>query len=342
MPFSKPHLAETLHGILIAMLFALSALYLGSLPLLKSTGLSPLIIAIFMGMIYANTLRHTLPASWLPGIQFTATRLLRLAIVLYGFRLTYHEVLGLGWQVLILDLLVIITTLGLSWFIGTKLLKMDRDTSLLVGAGSAICGAAAVMATEGTLQSESHKSAAAVATVVLFGTVAMLLYPVVYTHGWLGLTDKQFGIWSGATIHEVAQVAAASMMAGGDISGADAVLVKMGRVLFMAPVLLFLGGLLQYFATTENKQTLSKPPLPWFIFYFIVVVGINSAQLFPETMVNVITQFDQFLLVAAMAALGIESTWQKISASGIKAFILASILFIWLTLSGLITVKMAF
>jgi uncharacterized integral membrane protein (TIGR00698 family) len=341
MPFSNSKNANTLRGILLTMLFALLAMMLGTLTYLKATGISPLILAIFMGMIYANSLRHTLPETWLPGIQFTAKNILRIAIVFYGFRLTYHEIIGLGWQVLALDFIVIISTLGIAWFVGTKFLKMDRDTCLLIGAGSGICGAAAVMAAEGTLQSESHKSAAAVATVVIFGTLAMLLYPFIYAHSGLTLTDKQFGIWSGATIHEVAQVVATGTMVGG-VSGANAVLVKMGRVLLMAPVLLLLGWLLQYFTASDSNQKLSKPPVPWFIVYFVGVVALNSAQLIPSAIVNMINQIDQFLLVSAMAALGIESTWQKIRVSGAKAFVLASLLFVWLTVSGLFTVKILF
>ena len=329
-----------MNGILLSLLFALSAMYLGSMSWISSTGLSPLILAIFMGMIYANTLRTKLPEEWVPGVQFTAKNILRLSIILYGFRLTFHEIAGLGWQVLALDLVVITSTIGLAWLVGTKVLGMDRDSSLLVGSGSGICGAAAVLATEGTLQSEPYKTASAVATVVIFGTISMLLYPFAQNHGWLGLTDRQFGIWSGATIHEVAQVVAAGNLAG---SYADAVLVKMGRVLLMAPVLLFIRWLLQYFATHSKSGKATKAPAPpWFILYFIAVVALNSLDIIPKAMVNVINQVDQLLLVAAMAALGIESTWQKISASGPKSFMLASVLFVWLSVGGLLVVKTFF
>ncbi len=340
MLFSSARIHDTMNGILLSLLFALSAMYLGSMSWIASTGLSPLILAIFMGMIYANTLRSKLPAEWVPGVQFTAKNILRLSIILYGFRLTFHEIAGLGWQVLVLDLVVITSTIGLAWLVGTKVLGMDRDSSLLVGSGSGICGAAAVLATEGTLQSEPYKTASAVATVVIFGTISMLLYPFAQNHGWLGLTDRQFGIWSGATIHEVAQVVAAGNLAG---SYADAVLVKMGRVLLMAPVLLFIRWLLQYFATHSKSGTPTKAPAPpLFILYFIAVVALNSLGIIPKSMVNAINQVDQLLLVAAMAALGIESTWQKISASGPKSFMLASVLFVWLSVGGLMAVKTFF
>ncbi len=340
MLFSSARIHDTMNGILLSLLFALSAMYLGSMSWIASTGLSPLILAIFMGMIYANTLRSKLPAEWVPGVQFTAKNILRLSIILYGFRLTFHEIAGLGWQVLVLDLVVITSTIGLAWLVGTKVLGMDRDSSLLVGSGSGICGAAAVLATEGTLQSEPYKTASAVATVVIFGTISMLLYPFAQNHGWLGLTDRQFGIWSGATIHAVAQVVAAGNLAG---SYADAVLVKMGRVLLMAPVLLFIRWLLQYFATHSKSGTPTKAPAPpLFILYFIAVVALNSLDIIPKSMVNAINQVDQLLLVAAMAALGIESTWQKISASGPKSFMLASVLFVWLSVGGLMAVKTFF
>jgi uncharacterized integral membrane protein (TIGR00698 family) len=341
--FTQDKIGDTLNGILISVLFAMSAMYVGATPFFAANGVSPLILAIFMGVLYANTLRHKLPDYWIPGIQFTAKQVLRAAIILFGFRLSFGDIIGLGWQTLVFDAGVIASTLFLSWYIGTKFLKLDKDASLLIGSGSAICGAAAVMATDGTLRNvESYKAAAAVATVVLFGSVAMVIYPYLYAHGWLALSVRQYGIWAGGTIHEVAQVVAAGNVVGTK-AATDAVLVKMGRVLLLAPALIAMGCLITKCAKSAEVTTIKKQPVvPAFILYFIAAVAVHSMNIVPVPIVGIINQLDQFLLVSAMAALGIETTWAKMKLAGTRSFILGGILFIWLSVGGYYAVKIFF
>jgi uncharacterized integral membrane protein (TIGR00698 family) len=344
--FAQDKISDTMNGILISLLFAMSAMYIGNTPFFIKSGISPLIVAIFMGVIYANTLRHKLPSDWIPGIQFTAKQVLRAAIVLFGFRLSFGDIINLGWQTIVFDAGVVASTLLISVYVGTKFLKLDKDASLLIGSGSAICGAAAVMATDGTLRNvESYKAAAAIATVVLFGSISMVLYPFLYEHGWLAMSVRQYGIWSGSTIHEVAQVVAAGNVVNTN-AAADAVLVKMGRVLLLAPALIAMGCLVNKCAkntcSTDTKKTPKQPVVPAFILYFIAAVAINSMHIVPEALVKPINQLDQFLLVSAMAALGIETTWAKMKLAGTRSFILAGILFIWLSVGGFFAVKFFF
>ncbi|CAN5262339.1 YeiH family protein [soil metagenome] len=327
MPFSKENLAYTLNGILFVALFAIASLYLAEMPWMAHSGISPLVIAIVIGILYSNTLHHRLPVEWFPGIQFAAKRLLRLAIVLYGFRITFQQIGSVGVEGLALDAIVVASTLFLGTWLGVKVFKLDRHLALLISAGSAICGAAAVLAAEGILKSTPYKATVGVATVVLFGTLAMFLYPILQHAGLFGFDENQFGIFVGASIHEVAQ----AVVAGNDISvqaGNVAVIVKMTRVMLLVPVLIFLS----YY---ENRVTAqagqkNKIVIPWFALAFVAVIGFNSLQLLPVVLVNLINQIDIFLLAMAMTAIGMETNLNKIKKVGLKPLYLAAILFIWL------------
>lgn len=329
-----------LSGIFFTALFALSSYYLASLSWFNQHGLSPLIIAIVLGMIYSATLHQQLPLTWAPGLQFAAKRLLRLAVVLYGFRLSFQQVAEIGLTGFVLDILIVGLTLTLGTLVGIRVFKLDRDTSLLISSGAAICGAAAVLATETVLKSEAHKAALAVACVVLFGTTSMFLYPLLHHGGILGFNAAQYGIYTGATVHEVAQV----VVAGSQVSSqaADiAVIVKMTRVMLLAPVLIILGF---YFnrSSKTGQQTKLRQTTPWFAVLFIAVVGFNSLALLPAQAVAAINQLDTFLLTMAMAALGIETNFAKIKAVGLKPLYLAAFLFIWLIGGGYLLSRLLF
>ncbi len=339
MPFSKETRHHTFNGIFFTCLFALSSYYIADITWIKNAGFSPLVIAIVLGMIYGSTLRTHLPHEWTPGIQFVAKKILRFAVIFYGFRLTFQQVFMVGIEGFILDILIVGLTLMLGIFLGIKIFKLDRDTSILISSGAAICGAAAVLATEGVLKSEPHKAAIGILSVVLFGTTAMFLYPFIQHMGWLNLNDTQYGIYAGATIHEVAQV----VVAGNGVSaeaGNIAVIVKMTRVMLLAPMLIILGVCLmrsnKKTVTThqENQSSSLLKTIPLFAVLFIVAVGFNSLDLLPHTLVNGINQIDTFLLTLAMAALGIETNLQKVKQIGLKPLYLSFILFIWLIGGG--------
>jgi len=343
MAFSKTNRANTLNGIFLVSLFALSAMYIAELPFVEMIGFSPLVIAILFGMIYGNTLRHKLPAEWVPGVIFCSKNILRFAIVFYGFRITYQQVFAVGAEALVLDAAIVSGTFVLGWFLGTKVFGIDRDSSMLIGSGASICGAAAVLATESTLKSKPYKTALAVATVVLFGTLGMFLYPVLFKYGILMMDPKEYGIYVGATVHEVAQVVVAGS-AVSKVAGDTAVIVKMTRVMMLAPFLVVLSYFLAKSQPTTGGQTkisdeTSKIVIPWFAIYFLLVAGFNSLNLLPKEFVSVINKIDTILLAMAMAALGIETNFSKLKNVGLKPFILAGVLFVWLIFGGYILTK---
>ena len=205
----KGNRANTLHGILLIVLFSFAAFYIAGFPLVKKLSFSPLIVGIVLGMLYANSLRNKLPETWVPGIRFCTKQVLRWGIILYGFRLTLSEVAAVGIPAVAVDLVVVTVTILGGILLG-RLLKIDRDTALMTSTGSAICGAAAVLGAEPVVRCEGYKTAIAVSTVVIFGTLSMFLYPIMYRTGLLeGLSDTGVAIYTGSTLHEVAHVAGA-------------------------------------------------------------------------------------------------------------------------------------
>ena len=367
---------EHLLGLLIVLMGSLASIWLNDRIQNwtdgKLLGLSSLTLAILIGMVLGNTLYPKLAQPLAAGVTFSKAQILRLAIVLYGFKITISQVASVGLSAVAIDALVLSSTFVITYLLGTKWLKMDRTTTLLIGSGASICGAAAVIATEPVVKAESHKVTIAVATVVVFGTLSMLLYPMLYQMGWLaGIIDAQhYGVYIGSTIHEVAQV----VVAGNAISpevGNTAVVTKMIRVMMLAPFLLLLSIFItstdaQNTKNTQNTlnatardqsqpsklqllvQQLKQIHVPWFAFVFIAMVAVNSLllasptptiQSFTERMI----ELDNLLLTMAMFALGLTTHFSAVRQAGIKPLILAAVMFVWLILGGaLINVLIGF
>ncbi len=223
--------SSMLHGVLLIGLFSCAAFYIGSAQIFTELSFSPMIIGIILGMLYANSLRNNLPETWVPGIQFCSKKLLRLGIILYGFRLTFMDVVAVGLPGIIIDVIVVTVTVIGGYWLG-KALKMDRDIALLTSIGSGICGAAAVLGAESTIQTKPYKTAVAVATVVIFGTISMFLYPIAYRAGILNLSPEEMGIYAGSTLHEVAHAVGAGNAMGPEISDVAVLLVAFLEVVF--------------------------------------------------------------------------------------------------------------
>lgn len=345
--FEKGTRGNTLHGILLIALFSFAAFYISEIPFVKKMSFSPLIVGIILGMLYANSLRNKLPETWVPGIKFCTKQILRTGIVLYGFRLTLTQVAEVGLSAVVIDSIIVAGTIFLGVFLG-RLLKMDKDTSLMTATGSSICGAAAVLGAEPVVKCESHKTAIAVSTVVIFGTISMFLYPIMYRAGLLdGLNDTEVAIYTGSTLHEVAHVAGAgNAMDPTDTLGiaGTATITKMIRVMMLAPVLVIMGLVLSGRGGDNEKR---KIIIPWFAFAFIGIICVNSLlqYLFGAESVKdipfngAIEYIDTFMLTMAMTALGTDTSIDKFKKAGAKPFILALLLYVWLVVGGYLLVK---
>ena len=328
-------------GLLLAGVIAAAATWLAQFPAIKNNGLSALTLAILIGLVIGNTVYPSIASQCSSGIAFTKARLLRAGIVLYGLRLTFQDIGQVGMAGVVIDALVLSSTFLLAQWIGQKLLGMDKRTTLLVGAGSSICGAAAVLATEPVAKGRAEDVAVAVATVVVFGTVGTFLYPALFhwnaEYGWLNVSAQQYGVFVGSTIHEVAQVVAAGEAIGSQAAD-TAVIAKMVRVMMLAPFLLVLS---MWLSRSDRKSGVSdgqaggKITIPWFALGFVLMAGFNSLDLLPKEVVNAGIQLDNALLALAMAALGLTTHIRAVRAAGTKPLILALALFVWLLVAGL-------
>lgn len=341
---------NSLFGILFIAVLSIAAWFIAEIPAVKALSFSSLIVGILLGMVYANLPEKAhVPASWGAGMKICSKTLLRTGIVLYGFRLTFQDIVAVGLPAVVIDVIVVTVTIFLGIWLG-KLLKMDSETTLLTATGSAICGAAAVLGAEAVVKPESHKTAVAVSTVVIFGTIAMFLYPIAYRAGWMvGLDEQQVGIYTGATLHEVAHVVGAGNAMASDTIAATALIVKMVRVILLVFVLLImswaLGRSKQSVSAAVGQQSgqtaqRSKITIPWFAFLFLLMIGVNSLMVaylpasfmapFSKTM-NIISTF---LLTMAMTALGADTSFKKFKQAGAKPFALAALLWLWLIIGG--------
>lgn len=319
-------------GVIFCLFFAIISYLTCKLDCLKAININSLTFAIIIGMIIGNLFLRFIPKKMRYGISFSSKKILRLAVVLYGFRITFQQILAVGGQGLIADICTLTTTYLLGYYIGTRLFKLDKDLCMLTAIGSSVCGAAAVLGTDSMLKAKPHKVALAVSTVVLFGTIAMFLYPVLYSFGIL--PENIFGIYIGSTVHEVAQVVAAGSAISPMVTD-TAIIVKLTRVMMLVPYLFLLG----FYLSKKNHVECAKTPIPWFVILFVVMCGINSLHFIPSVIVNGIIELDVILLTLAMFALGVETNFEKIKGLGLKPILLALIMFIWLVTFGFVVNK---
>lgn len=303
--------------VAITAIWALFALILTNFGVQAST----LIVAAVGGMItgaFFPKIRISLSKS---GTLVFATRwMLRAGIVLYGLRLGLSQLQDVGIAGISVAVITVVSVLGVGVFLG-RVFGMDKESTLLVSAGSAICGAAAILAVQSVVQARTDKVVVAVATVVVFGTLGMLIYPLALE----GINNSFVqGLITGGTLHEVAHVVGAGS-AMGEESANTAIIVKMIRVMLLVPVLFVLAW--------KKGEGDIRGSVPWFALGFIAVVGLNSIVNVPFKEVWFL--LDTALLSVAMCALGIQTEVGQIKRMGPKPFLLAFTLMGVLALIGL-------
>ena len=319
-------------GLALSAVITGAAIWAGSVPAIAGAGMSALTLAILFGMVIGNTVYPKIWQSCDGGVLFAKQHLLRLGIILYGFRLTFSQIADVGVSGIIIDVLTLSSTFFIACWLGQKVFGLDKQTSWLIGARSSICGAAAVLATEPVVKAEASKVTVAVATVVIFGTLAIFLYPAMYPLLAHWFSPETYGIYIGSTMHEVAQAVAAGHAINPDAENA-AVIAKMLRVMMLAPFLLFMAARVKQLAPANAEQK-SKITIPWFAILFIVVAIFNSFHLLPESLVQMLITLDTVMLAMAMAALGVTTHVSALKKAGAKPLLMALVLFIWLIVGG--------
>ncbi len=312
----------------LALTFGIALVALVVQRLSGIAALSPLIVAIVLGMAIRNTAGPIAVAK--PGITFSLRRVLRFAIVLLGMQLTIWQVMEIGPT----GFAVIVATLVSSFvFIKAagRALGVERKLAELIAAGTSICGASAVIATNTVTRAHEEDVAYAIACVTVFGSIAMLLLPVLAPI--FDLAPRLYGLWAGATIHEVAQVVAAAFQ-GGEVAGQFGTVAKLSRVMLLAPLILAL-GFMQMRRARGGSQGGAGVPVPWFVFGFIAMMLVNSVVSVPANLHSGIVTATSFLLAAALAAMGLETDIGKLRAKGIRPLALGAIGTVFITGFGL-------
>ena len=338
-----------LPGLALAGAIAFAGIELGQFGWLQAHGISALTIAILLGMVMGNTVYAHVASRSAPGVAFAKQNVLRLGIILYGLRLTFQDIGHVGFAGVVTDALVVCSTFSLACWLGVRLFGLDRGTAMLIGAGSSICGAAAVMAAEPVVRGRAEQVTVAVSTVVVFGTVAIFLYPALYHlsshYQLLRLSPGSYGLFAGSTIHEVAQVVAAGR-AIGEQAANTAVIAKMVRVMMLAPFLVILSAYISRSrraahrhspgAASDAASTPGRIVVPWFALGFVAMAGFNSLGLLPKPVSGTLIDIDTAMLAMAMAGLGLTTQVSAIRTAGIKPLLLGAVLFLWLIGGGLL------
>lgn len=313
----------------IIFILFISFISMGLNDLLKSyINLEALTIAIILGILYNNIIGTKFILK--DGVQFSLKKLLKVGIVLLGFKLNLYAVLKLGPKILIMVILFIPIALIMSNLIG-KLFNVNKKLATLIGVGSSICGASAIVALSPCINADDDDSVIAVSIVSLLGAIGVIVYSTIAASN-VGLTIVQYGTWSGLSLQGVAHALAAAF-ALGDASGEVGTFVKMTRVLMLVPVSLILG-----YIFNNNDMNTKKAKFPMYVLYFIIAGIINSLGIIPSSLTQILAKGSSLFILMAMTAMGLSVNLKSILNKGLKALVSGTILFIILSVGSLLVI----
>lgn len=334
--WSGRHFRGILPGLLLGSVIAAVAFAARQLP--GMAAFSPMILSIMIAIAFHNIVGT--PAWAKGGVTFSLRRLLRLAIILLGLQLTAAQVTEVGGRGLGIIAATLVATFVFTVWTG-KLLGVDRKLAQLIAAGTSICGASAVIATNTVTDAPDEDVAYAVACVTVFGSIAMFAYPLL--PALLHLDPHAFGLWTGASIHEIAQVVAAAFQ-DGQQAGEFGTIAKLSRVMLLAPTVIALGLMAarqQQQSGPDRRATTARPPMPWFVLGFVALVGLNSLITIPAEAKVWIATVTTFLLSVALAAMGLETDIRKLAAKGLRPLLLGALAFLFIAGFSLMLIKLA-
>ena len=292
------------------------------------------LVALAAGALLRNTL--PLPVSWRAGVDFTVKRLLRVAIVLFGTTLSLAEVLATGGGALVLIVVTVVAALGLTYLFGTWLRAPSRLTGL-IGVGTAICGATAIITVGPILQSSAEEIAFAVTTIFLFNALAVAVYPLL--GHLLSLPDRLFGLWAGTAIHDTSSVLAAAY-AYSDPAGQVATVVKLTRTLLLVPLALAVAFAVSYRRIGEERTQAVRVRLtsifPWFVLWFAGAALLHSLGVLSPALVRGLGVTGKFLVVMVMGAVGLgadAASMRRLGARPLLIGLFAAVLIAALSLT---------
>ena len=317
-----------LPGLALGGAVTAAAFLLRSLELPGLTRLSPLMLANMIGMLVRNTLGR--PEAARAGLAFSLRGPLRLGIILLGLQVTLAEILGIGWSGLLILAFALLSTYLFTLWLGGRL-GVAPGLATLIAAGTGVCGASAIVAANTVVRDGDESVAYALATVTLFGTIAMFSYPLIGAA--LHMPTEVYGLWSGASVHEVAQVVAAGF-ARGQAEGEFATVAKLARVLMLAPLVIGMG--LWAARQTQGGSRTGSPPIPWFVFGFLALVLLGDTGGIDPQLRRYANLATQILLTFALAAVGLETDIRRLIAQGWQPLLLGALATVYIALSTLL------
>lgn len=329
---ARPTAGSRLPGIVVAAPVGLLATGVGHF--LPTVG-AP-IIAVLVGIIVSMV--RPLPSSVRPGLRFVSRSVLQVSVVLLGATLSLGEVVRTGVRSLPVLVASLAVALVLSQLIG-RALSVERDLKLLIGVGTAICGASAIAATEAVIAASEADVSYAISTIFTFNIIAVLSFPAL-GHAF-GLSPHAFGLWSGTAINDLSSVVAASSIYGHGATG-YAVVVKLTRTLAIIPISIAI-GVLRARQTASTAETVCAQPrltrlrqvLPMFIIWFLAAVAADSTRLIPSSWHTSLTTAAQICITFALAAIGLSTRVQSIRRAGVKPLALGALVWLGVLLTSL-------
>lgn len=316
-------------GICVSVTVGIAALFLSS-----RYQVPVMFMALLLGMAF-NFLAENQQCS--SGINFSAKTLLRTGVALLGLRISMTQVIEMGWQPMAIAAISILLTISFSVVLARKM-GFNRRFGMLTGGAVAICGASAALAISSIMPEDETTRRDTLFTVIAvtsLSTIAMLIYPIFISE--FGMLDKQAGLFLGGTIHDVAQVVGAGYSISDEV-GMLSTFMKLVRVSFLVPVVIILGILIRKFNLSASRDKTNTPAVPFFLIGFIALFAINSSGYIPQLLINNLIEFSSFLLVTAIAALGVKTSLKDLIAIGYKPILLVitETLFIAILVLGLI------
>ncbi len=296
--------------------------------------LSPMILAILIGAAIHNSVGAI--AGTGEGVNFSLRRILRFSIILIGLQITAQQAVDVGFRGLGVIAFSLVATLTATILMG-RAMGVARGVALLIGVGTSICGASAIVAAKAATGGEDDDAAYAVAGVTLFGTIAMFLYPAL--QGVLHLSDSAYGLWAGSSVHEVAQAVFAAGQ-GGPEALQIGTIAKLTRVAMMAPVIILIGEIYFRWGLVGGAER-SKPPFPWFLIGFLALAALNSLIAIPPEVSAPIRAATTFLLSMAMAAMGLHTNLRHVFSAGLRPLALGLFASAFIALTSLTLIKFA-
>jgi uncharacterized integral membrane protein (TIGR00698 family) len=302
----------------------------------RATGiaaLNPVVVALALGILLRALL--PLPGQLKPGISFSVRPLLRAAIVLLGLQITLKQLIDIGPGALVLALAAVATTLAATIALG-RWLRVEPVLASLIGTGTAICGASAIVAANQVVHGRDEDVVYALAVITLCGTAAMLIDPVLAAP--LGLDARAYGLWTGTSVHEVIQAVGAAA-AGGPVATEVGTIAKLARVALLAPALLALGAFASRSLGTGPAGR-AKVPIPWFAVGFLVASLVASSGLIPKPALDASRFVTPLMLGASVAALGLSTDLRAIRDRGARPLLLGILSSVFIAALALAGVKL--